>query len=276
MSALLASLPNFQTTQEAQQHPVDAPKRKTARADSRTLRFPGPERTEASPAVREEWALVQRAICGDSRAKEQIFIPHTTILYRIALSILRNREDAEDAVQDALWRAYAKLRSFQGRSTFSTWLNRIVINSALMIRRRRNARPEASLQALLDGWPERLQHQIVDAGPNPEDICRIAEIHDIVAEHIRQLPPRLREALQLCDLDGLSTEDSSHVLGIRQGAFKSRVARARQRLANGLQQSFRTPTSRLPRVAAQIPSSEIVRSSRSQINPPILRSAACE
>ena len=201
---------------------------------------------------------------------------HTTILYRIALSILRNREDAEDAVQDALWRAYAKLRSFQGRSTFSTWLNRIVINSALMIRRRRNARPEASLQALLDGWPERLQHQIVDAGPNPEDIRRIAEIHDIVAEHIRQLPPRLREALQLCDLDGLSTEDSSHVLGIRQGAFKSRVARARQRLANGLQQSFRTPTSRLPRVAAQIPSSEIVRSSRSQINPPNLRSAACE
>jgi predicted DNA-binding protein (UPF0251 family) len=179
MSALLASLPNFKTIQEAQQHPVDAPKRKTVRADSRTLRFPGPERTEASPAVREEWALVQRAICGDSRAKEQIFIPHTTILYRIA-------------------------------------------------------------------------------------------------EHIRQLPPRLREALQLCGLDGLSTEDSSHVLGIRRSAFKSRIARARQRLANGLQQSFRTPTSSLSRVAAQILSSEIVCCSRSEMNPPVLRSAACE
>src|ERR1700687_2438113 len=93
----------------------------------------------------EEWAVVQQAIAGDADAQKRLFAGHSDKLHRVAFNLLRNKEDAEDAVQDGLCRAYTGLRSFQGRSSFSTWLTRIVINSALMSRRRKSVRPEASI-----------------------------------------------------------------------------------------------------------------------------------
>ena len=88
----------------------------------------------ASPAARKEWDLVQQAIAGNADAQEQLFKTYTPRLFRTAFAVLRNKEDAEDAVQDSWCRAYRNLRSFQGRSAFSTWLTRIAINSALMRR----------------------------------------------------------------------------------------------------------------------------------------------
>lgn len=267
MSALPVSLSNFQNTVKTPQRRLSVQKRKTTGTSSWTpSKLSSSESREASPVAREEWPLVQQAIDGNSNAKEQIFTLHTTILHRRALSILRNKEDAEDAVQDALCRAYARLRSFQGRSTFSTWLTRIVINSALMIRRRRSGRPEASLEEISDARSEPLQHRIIEEGPNPEDICRTTEMNGIVAEEIRQLPSRLREAIQLCYLDGLSVADSSRLLGIRQSAFKSRLVRARRKLAIRLREPFETLTSREPHATSEIPSSEIVFSSQSLTN----------
>jgi RNA polymerase sigma-70 factor, ECF subfamily len=218
-------------------------KRRMSRADSRTFAMPDPERAAASSAASEEWSLIQRAIDGDSRAQKQIFSCDTSKLHRAALAILRNKEDAEDAVQEGLCKAYRKLRSFQGRSSLSTWLTRIVINSALMIRRRKNNRPEASLDDILDRQPERLQYRIVDKWPNPEQICTTTEIYGLVEEQVRQLSPGLRASVQLCDLDGLSPADSTQALGIQKSAFKSRISRARQKLADGLRQSLQ-PTNR--------------------------------
>ena len=82
--------------------------------------------------------MIQQALGGDLRAQKHIFSCYTGKLYGTAFAILRNKEDAEDAVQDGLCKAYRKLRSFQGRSSFSTWLTRIVINSALKTRRKKN------------------------------------------------------------------------------------------------------------------------------------------
>jgi RNA polymerase sigma-70 factor, ECF subfamily len=204
-----------------------------------------PGENVAPPAFRNEWHVVQRAIDGNSDAQEQIFARHTNTLRRIAFGILRNREDAEDAVQDGLCKAYARLRSFEGRSSFRTWLTRIVINSALMIRRRRNGHPEASLNEILRDRPEKPQHELIAAGPNPEDICLSSEIAALVDEQVRQLPPGLRTALRLHDLDGQSAADSLRALGLRRSAFKSRLSRARQKVANGLRQSFQLPPTRL-------------------------------
>ena len=92
-----------------------------------------------------EWAVVQQAIAGNADAQERLFAGHTRRLYRTVFALLNNKEDAEDALQEGLCKAFTSLRSFQGRSSFSTWLTRIVINSALMARRRRSAHPEASL-----------------------------------------------------------------------------------------------------------------------------------
>jgi RNA polymerase sigma-70 factor, ECF subfamily len=109
------------------------------------------------------------SISGNADAQQHLFSRHTGKLYHIAFTLLRNKEDAEDAVQDGLCKAYAKLGSFEGRSAFSTWLARIVINSALMIRRSKSAHPEASSDEILESQPERLLHGVVDARPDPRE-----------------------------------------------------------------------------------------------------------
>lgn len=235
-------LSNLRSAPAPQHIRVNALRRRIiTRRNSRTLAPLNPGSAAAFPPISEEWSLIQQAIGGDSRAQKQIFTCYTAKLHRTAFAILRNKEDAEDAVQEGLCKAYRNLRSFQGRSSLSTWLTRIVINSALMIRRRKNSRPEASLDDILDGQPERLQHRIVDKRPNPEQICTTTEIYRLVEEQVRQLSPRLRASVQLCDLDGVSPADSIQVLGIQKNAFKSRISRARQKLAAALRHSLQPP-----------------------------------
>jgi RNA polymerase sigma-70 factor, ECF subfamily len=193
----------------------------------------------ASSTAAERADLVQQAIDGNSDAHKQIFASHSSKLRGIAFAILRNREDAEDAVQDGFCRAFANLQSFQGRSSFSTWLTRIVINSSLMIRRKRNGRSEASLDELVDNRPEQVQRKIVDARPNPEQICAVVEIRALVEKQVRQLSPGLQTAFRLYELDDRSAAVSMQTLGIGTSALKSRISRARRKVENGLRQTIR-------------------------------------
>jgi RNA polymerase sigma factor (sigma-70 family) len=129
---------------------------------------------------------------------------------------------------------------FQGRSSFSTWHTRIVINATLMARRRKRARPEASLDDIPESQLERLPLGVADARPDPEKICAVNESNALVEEHVRQLPPLLPAALRLKVTHGLTITESSSALGIRVSAYKARVYRARQKLARGLRQSLET------------------------------------
>ena len=185
-----------------------------------------------------EWRLVQQGIAGDSTVLDQLFSVHRPRLQRVAYAILRNKEDAEDALQEGLCNAYVRLRSFQGRSSLSTWLTRVIINSALMIRRKRNRRPETSLDDVLENHSEQLQNRIVDPALNPEQTYRRTEMNHLVAVQVSQLPPALRSAFQLYDLDGRSTAESAAQLSIPIGALKSRLVRARHRVANGLSEAL--------------------------------------
>jgi RNA polymerase sigma-70 factor, ECF subfamily len=195
-----------------------------------------PDKRVARRAMGEEWAVVQRAIAGDARAQEQLFARHTGKLYRTAFALLNNRQDAEDAMQEGLCRACASLRSFQGRSSFSTWLTRIVINSALMTRRRRSGHPETSLDEILDSQPERLPQSVVDPRPDPEKHCALTQVNGLVDQQLRKLPPALRVAFQLSAINGFSASEASRALGIPVNTFKSRILRARRQLARGLRQ----------------------------------------
>jgi len=221
-------------------------KLRRGRTESTTSRATRPLHSNgaiAPPDIGKEWAVVQQAIAGNSDARENLFARHTGMLYRTAFAVLRNKEDAEDAVQDGLSKAFTSLHSFRGRSSFSTWLTRIVINAALMIRRRNSAHPEGSLDEILDDEPRQLPHGIVDARPDPEKICAAIEMGKLVEEHVGQLSPRLQSAFRLRAITGLSTKESSHALSIPASVFKSRLFRARRRLAQGLQRSLATSAS---------------------------------
>jgi RNA polymerase sigma-70 factor (ECF subfamily) len=238
MGALQTSLSNVQPNISSLRLRPSIVSRGPRRIGPRGLSQPNSDRAIASRSVSEDWVLVQRAIGGDSGSKDKLFAAHTAKLYRTAFAVLRNKEDAEDAVQDGLCSAYTKLRSFQGRSSFSTWLTRIIINSALMTRRRNYARPEASLDEILDNQAVRLAHRIVDSRPDPEEICRVTEIKGLVEKEVQKLPMGVRSAFQLREVDGLSTTESIRTLGICKNAFKSRVLRARRKLIEGLKRSL--------------------------------------
>jgi RNA polymerase sigma-70 factor, ECF subfamily len=241
MNALHAHSSSLRPTVGTRRLGVKTHHGKTKRTESALATSPSSARTAASATAHAHSTLVQQAIAGNSDAHEQIFASHISKLRGMAFAILRNREDAEDAVQDAFCRAFGSLQSFQGRSSFSTWLTRIVINSSLMIRRRRNGRSEASLDDLLDNRPEQLRCGIVDARPNPEQICASVEIRALVEQQVRQLPSGLQSAFQLYELEDRSGAESMQALGIGTSAFKSRMSRARRKLEYGLRQTFHPP-----------------------------------
>jgi len=238
MGALQTSLSYDRPPLSVLKRQPSAGREKPGRIDSWTSNPRGSGGTIASHSVSDEWTLVQKAIAGDSGSQDKLFTDHAARLYRTAFAMLRNKEDAQDAVQDGLCSAYAKLRSFQGRSSFSTWLTRIVINSALMSRRRKRARPEASLDETLDNRAGRLAHRIIDRRPGPEEICSVTEIDGLVEEEVRRLPVEIQRTFRLREVHGLSTTESIRALGIRENTFKSRIHRARRKVKVALQRSL--------------------------------------
>ena len=191
-----------------------------------------------------EDALVQRAIDGDREALEELFAVNTERLRRLAFGVLRNKEDAEDALQDALLSAYRNLDKFQARSRFSTWLGRIVINSALMARRKKGLRPESSLDEILDSNPGFLRGRIEDSRNSPERACAQTELRALIDEGIQRLPPRLQAAFRVCTLAGLSTAESTALLGVHHSTLKARVFRARHQVVKSLRVALRAETSK--------------------------------
>jgi RNA polymerase sigma-70 factor (ECF subfamily) len=179
----------------------------------------------------EEGELVERALEGDLDALSILFARDRVRLYRAAFSLLHNREDAEDALQDGLLCAYLNLRSFEGRSQFSTWLTRIVLNAALMKRRKRRTLPQASLVESVFVDEQSWSALVIDARPDPEQTYALAETKNLVERELSQLSPVLRSAIQQRDANHLSNVEVATTPSVNRNTFKSRVSRARRRLA---------------------------------------------
>jgi len=151
--------------------------------------------------------------------------------YRKAYRQLGNAADAEDAVQDALLSAYKHLDQFKGEAQMSTWLTAIVINSARMQMRRRSRQTPVSLNERFGEDEEfSLADQLPASEPSPEDECRWSELRRRLLPLVAQLSPPLRRAFQLRELDGLTTSEAAHVLGVVEGTVKAQLARARAKL----------------------------------------------
>ena len=183
--------------------------------------------------IEGEEELIRKGVEGSEDALERLFARYARTLYPTALKLLGNPEDAEDALQDGLLSAFRNLRRFEGRSQFSTWLTRIVINAALMRLRSQRTHPMASIDD--EGSQEddlALAERIADRAPNPEENYARKELNEIFERKLEELSPSLRSALLLRDVQGLSTEEAARALGVPEGTLKSQLHRARAQLAN--------------------------------------------
>src|SRR6201984_3406678 len=131
-----------------------------------------------------EQKLIRAGQRGDSQAVEALFRRYQRPLFQTALRVLGNAEDAEDALQDGLLSAYRNLKRFEGRSQFSTWLTRIVINAALMKRRSAKARPAVSLDETHHEDERRATERFADDSPNPEQLYAGTEIREMINENL--------------------------------------------------------------------------------------------
>jgi RNA polymerase sigma-70 factor, ECF subfamily len=186
----------------------------------------------------DDFDLVQASKNGDVAAFEQLVKRYDGKLFRIAQSVTHNREDSQDAVQEAFLKAYQHLGDFRGDSQFSTWLIRITLNQSLMKLRKQRAAKEVSLDEDLRTDEETLPREVIDWAPNPEQRFSASELRNILIKTIEELRPILRTVFVLQDLEGLSTEQTAEVLNLSQSAVKSRLWRARLQLRERLNQYF--------------------------------------
>jgi RNA polymerase sigma-70 factor, ECF subfamily len=178
----------------------------------------------------EEWEVVQRALRGDPDALTALFARKGVRLYRTAFALLRNKEDAEDALQEGLLSAYINLRSFEGRSRFSSWLTRVVINAALMNRRKLCAHCQLSLDQIVENDAQSWAAVADAETPNPEQEFARLENKEVLRKGMNQLCPILRSALHLRGIQRLSTREAAAVEGVKISVIKSRIFRARRKL----------------------------------------------
>lgn len=192
-----------------------------------------PARRSASASSEgDERELVAQARAGSVSAFELLVEKYERRAFRLAQNITRNREDAEDATQNALVQAFRNLSTFQGASSFYTWLARITINEALMGKRRRRV-GVVSIDESDEGY---LLHSvgIENRAFSPEQRCSQTELQDILAKTIRALGPGYRIVFQLRDVENLSTRETARVLSLSAAAVKSRLRRARSRVRRSL------------------------------------------
>jgi RNA polymerase sigma-70 factor (ECF subfamily) len=202
------------------------------------LNAPNPHRLPSTVAREDEHLLVAAAKRGDTAAFEELVNRYEAKIFRLTMNITRNREDAEDAMQDAFLKAYAHLKNFHEDSRFYTWLVRIAANEALM--RLRKRRPnQFSLDEPIEGDDGLMPQQLEDWGPSPEQRFAQTEMHEILSNVIDTLEPDFRVVFVLRDIEELSTEETAKTLGISIPAVKSRLLRARLKLRQKLNRYFR-------------------------------------
>jgi RNA polymerase sigma-70 factor (ECF subfamily) len=197
-------------------------------------------------AVREvandDLDLVHATKNGDVAAFEQLVKRYDRKLLRIAQSITHNKEDSQDAVQEAFLKAYQNLSAFREDSKFSTWLFRIIVNQSLMRLRKQRTTKEASRDEDFQADSDMLPKEVTDWAPNPEQLYWASELRDILIKCLEELSSILRTVFVLRDIEGLTIDQTAEVLNVSQTAVKARLLRARLQLREGLTKYFSKQT----------------------------------
>jgi RNA polymerase sigma-70 factor (ECF subfamily) len=194
---------------------------------------------EVPEEVRAELELVNRARLGDATAFSVLIRQYEGKIFRLAMNITQNREDAEDVLQESFLKAYEHLDQFQGNSKFYTWVVRIAVNQALMKLRKRKTDRTVSLDEQIDTGEDTVVREIAAWDPDPEERFSREELNAILTEAIDGLTPIYRTVFTLRDVDGLSTEETAEALDLTVPAVKSRLLRARLQLRDKLTRFFK-------------------------------------
>ena len=164
---------------------------------------------------------------GDAERFEELVRAYEKEIYNLCLRMLGNEQDALDASQEAFFKAYRALGSFRGESRFSTWLYRLASNTCVDILRRRPGTPFLSL----DEEDDIILPPIADSRRSPQEIAESKELRAMVDRALDTLAPEFRQAVILRDVVGLSYEEIGSVMELEPGTVKSRIFRARKKLA---------------------------------------------
>jgi RNA polymerase sigma-70 factor, ECF subfamily len=207
----------------------------------------------SSKRISEE-KLIRAGQRGEPQALNTLFHRHRRSLFHSALSVMGNPEDAEDALQDGLFSAFRNLTNFKGRSQFSTWLTRIVINAALMRRRGLAARAITAVAKPVSSNEISITERLVSQGQTPEQLFGRLEIRETIKDHIDELSPILRTVFVLRVVREYKTAEAARILRVSANTLKARLWRARHQLATRLSRTLlndvNEPQINSPRFAA--------------------------
>jgi RNA polymerase sigma-70 factor (ECF subfamily) len=188
----------------------------------------------------DDAAWLSRLRGGEDSAFAELVQSNTGQMLSVARRLLRNEDDARDAVQDAFLSAFKALDGFAGESRLSTWLHRITVNAALMKLRTRRRRPEERIDELLPGFLEDGRFaKVTRSWDDPADeLLEKKESRVLVTAAIDRLPEKYRTVLILRDIEGFDTEQTAEALGLTVPGVKTRLHRARQGLRGLLDRHF--------------------------------------
>jgi len=173
---------------------------------------------------------------GNQAAFDELTRRHQTSALKLALSIVRDRQDAEDEVQNAFWKAYRHINQFQRDAKFSTWFTRIVVNQCLMrLRQLRRAR-----FAYIDDTQgdDVAALELRDLRQTPETLLGVSEVAKVLEHEIKRTPPLLRHVFLLRDVQNKPMPEVAQELGISVAAAKSRLLRARAELRSRMRRHY--------------------------------------
>ena len=204
-----------------------------------------------SPSYQADNVVETRAEVIGREAFEEMFVASRPKFVAMARAILRNREDAEDAVQNAFLSGYLHLRSFEGRSALRTWFTRIVLNAALMIQRKRKPSTIQPLPENSNSREVNWTENIPASEPDPEMVHTERETFECINWILGKMNPVLRQAFTMTYYDELSGKEACAVLGVSSGTFKARLFRARRQVLDQTERILVAPMHKTTLSAAE-------------------------
>jgi RNA polymerase sigma-70 factor (ECF subfamily) len=210
----------------------DTAKKDAAEVNSKLA--PEADSPVSAPSRETEYAMIQRIVHGEKELFYQLVRPYERRVYVMAFAILRNEADAQDAAQDALFKAFKHLAQFRSEARFSTWLIQVTLNEARMRLRKNHLEIMRPIDEVEQEDGSYTPRDFTDWREIPSEALERKQVREMLVKALASLTEKYREVFVLRDVQHMSTEEAAEVLGISAGAVKTRLLRARLMLRDFL------------------------------------------